>query len=559
MKKLLISLLCLLLALSMVLVSCKKDDPPPSEDNGDTPPAETEQTEDGYIVKSNYLPESVHNKVATAMTTEKDSFGAFSPSQGPFTPIDVSTITDCRIKAIHIPVYSTKEPDAQGNYIFTMYITGALQEELRGNPVNMIQVAVNGAEHNLTPNTSKILRYIRVDLSERNIVLGKGQTLSFVKTTDTLIPAYVDTRATAADDNAISRWMKMQWGWCGFFAKTFTDTLQFDRDIMCFDLEMEVVYDSEDDYKAEVAAKQAEEADFQAKIDALKAAGYQGKKLSLIGDSISTCDGVTNNHLEYNSNLERNRCYYWKSTNVCDWTLTYWGRLAVALDMELCVINAWSASKVYGGGSDEDGQSDARLDNMLERADQLHNDYTGEKPDLIIVYMATNDMRAKDKWDMDLLDELSTTQNKVETMANWFAEVKAIAAGYTPGDTVQPGTTYESWQASYALGIELMTQMYPDAEIRLMTLMESNNHPSSTPENVDDGNLCIRAICEYFAYLGINIDLIDQENNGYINKQNAYLYGHDENDTLTALHPNIQGMELMFRCIIEELYADLPK
>lgn len=52
--------------------------------------------------------------------------------------------------------------------------------------------------------------------------------------------------------------------------------------------------------------------------------------------------------------------------------------------MELCVNNAWSGSAVFGTRAGTVGA-------YADRCVQLHNDRTGEVPDVILVFLGTND------------------------------------------------------------------------------------------------------------------------------------------------------------------------
>ena len=555
------SILCLLLVAALLcttLLGCKEDpDTPPEE-----PPVTEQPPEDTgpYVLTENYLPEAVFRYLKSSLQS-KSGFSAFSDevsSDGSKTEafqavsLDIATITNCRVKSISIPVIKTLTTDEDKNFTFTIFTIKSDLAGLRSDPVSTHKIKISSADSKLAENDAPY-RYVKVDLESYGIELAPGETLAFGDPSDTVIAAYVVNRSASSE---IARYMKMEWGWCGHFSSAGTSELRFDRDILCFDLVLEKTYENKAAYEKILADEKALEDSFNEKVKALKDAGYRGKKLSLMGDSISTCDGVTNNHLEYNRNLEPNRCYYWKTTNICDWTLTYWGRLAVALDMDLCVINSWSSSKVYGGGQDENDARDASLDNMLERADQLHKDNNTDTksddtlPDVIIIYMGINDI-AGAYW-CDLADRLNSGIAEEEIMQDWIAEVKQQAAGYAPGDTVVPGTTYTSWQASYALGIDLIQKTYPNAEVWLMTLLAINGHNDDNTAKIAKANECIKAIANYF-----DVKVIDQAN-GYITKENSYLYGHDEGTTIRSLHPNIQGMELMMRVIVEEMYRQLP-
>ncbi len=81
-------------------------------------------------------------------------------------------------------------------------------------------------------------------------------------------------------------------------------------------------------------------------------ADFEGKKVSILGDSISTFDGVSNNP-EYNSTIGDNHAFYldgslaWGSGGM---TLhdTWWQQVIDALGMELCVNNSYTGTKGSG-------------------------------------------------------------------------------------------------------------------------------------------------------------------------------------------------------------------
>lgn len=95
---------------------------------------------------------------------------------------------------------------------------------------------------------------------------------------------------------------------------------------------------------------------------------HSGKKLSILGDSISTYAGYIP---QGNSNF-----YTGSNCGVTSVDQTWWKRLIDASGMTLLVNNSWSGAKV--SGTDESSG--------ITRASDL-----GEDPDVIIVYMGIND------------------------------------------------------------------------------------------------------------------------------------------------------------------------
>ena len=104
----------------------------------------------------------------------------------------------------------------------------------------------------------------------------------------------------------------------------------------------------------------------------------QGKKLSILGDSLSTYRGVSNDE-NANATTYANLFFYRPPFPL---EKTYWMRVINALGMTLCVNNSWSGGNLSGRDDYTSG---------LNRADQLSTD-RGEVPDWIIVFMGMNDL-----------------------------------------------------------------------------------------------------------------------------------------------------------------------
>jgi lysophospholipase L1-like esterase len=104
----------------------------------------------------------------------------------------------------------------------------------------------------------------------------------------------------------------------------------------------------------------------------------KGKRISILGDSISTYRGVSDDP-EINGSLVYNKYYY------CDpfpKERTYWQRIIDDLGLTLCVNNSYSGGTLSGKDDPCSGVS---------RAQNLATD-DGVHPDLIIVFMGINDL-----------------------------------------------------------------------------------------------------------------------------------------------------------------------
>ena len=105
---------------------------------------------------------------------------------------------------------------------------------------------------------------------------------------------------------------------------------------------------------------------------------FKGKRLSILGDSISTYKGVSND-ASANSTLFYNPFFYREPFPL---EKTYWKRLMDSLGLTLCVNNSRSGGNLSGEAHTESG---------VNRADNLHKD-DGTLPEFIIVFMGINDL-----------------------------------------------------------------------------------------------------------------------------------------------------------------------
>ena len=105
---------------------------------------------------------------------------------------------------------------------------------------------------------------------------------------------------------------------------------------------------------------------------------FTGKRLSILGDSVSTYKGVSNDK-SANRTTRDNPYYYRPAFELKD---TYWQRIIDDFGMTLCVNNSWSGGNLSGM---DDPSSGVNRSSELARED-------GETPDVIIVFMGINDV-----------------------------------------------------------------------------------------------------------------------------------------------------------------------
>ena len=132
------------------------------------------------------------------------------------------------------------------------------------------------------------------------------------------------------------------------------------------------------DTAAPEESREEEQAKSEPVVDETVSSGLAGKKLSILGDSISTFEG-----------WNQAGCYEFFPTNgtVTDVGQTWWKMVVDDTGMSLCVNGSSSGSTCagYSLGTDspQEGCNEFRINGLADAG--------GSSPDIIIVYMGTND------------------------------------------------------------------------------------------------------------------------------------------------------------------------
>lgn len=229
---------------------------------------------------------------------------------------------------------------------------------------------------------------------------------------------------------------------------------------------------------------------------------YQGKRFSILGDSISTFEGVTPEGYNVFYTAARKR-----EANIVTAGETWWGRVIDALGGELLANDSWSGSLVCKHPQCEIesyGASDART-SALGRE--------GKFPDVIMVYMGTNDWG----WNMPIDPEPGREED------------------------------LSVFRVAYNAMLCKLRKNYPVAEIWCFTLAVSDSMrdfeftlPFVTGKRAALSEYC-RAICECAGENGCRvIDLYQPEN--------AY-------ETIDDLHPDRRGMKTLAETVLHQLNA----
>ncbi|MCQ2513119.1 MAG: GDSL-type esterase/lipase family protein, partial [Lachnospiraceae bacterium] len=243
---------------------------------------------------------------------------------------------------------------------------------------------------------------------------------------------------------------------------------------------------------------------------------YYGKYVSFYGDSISTYIGYVPTGDGYAT--------YYTGTNcgVSSVDETWWMRLINETGMKLCA-NVSISGSCCSTGARQDRVSGCKQ----ERIDKLAKS-DGTKPDVIIVYLGTNDY------------------------------LSAVGKGTFDGSGSFPSGDPATFREAYSVMISRIQQTYPMAEIHCCTLQHTASkstdfRPVDYNENNEmkkDWNEVIRELANLF-----HCHIIDFEKCG-INASNIPFYTGDdavdedgvsgEGSTGRGLHPNAEGHRLMF-------------
>ena len=290
MKK--IMLFCLAVVLSLMCCSCsltQHDNPQDEQSTTHETESRTETREpiggalvgspnDSSLEKS-YLPAEVSQQMSQYYTDRFSEFSPYKTDSAPYAIQDVFGLSNIRLTSITIPVYRVGEADENGNYVFSLHIVSNSYEGLKKPILKTYKVLIDGAEHGIN-NNSIVGKLIKVDLSGSDIVLKENETLAYYDPSDTVVPAYITEAASSA-----RKYLSEKCPWAvGFFSKVGTASLEFNALALFYDFEYEIQKQSQEDFVDE----------YQKLVAALKAR-YQGKYVSVIGDSISTFGDYSNN------------------------------------------------------------------------------------------------------------------------------------------------------------------------------------------------------------------------------------------------------------------------
>ena len=245
---------------------------------------------------------------------------------------------------------------------------------------------------------------------------------------------------------------------------------------------------------------------------------FQGKTLSILGDSISTYSNCSNGTAAgtTNSTIANGAIYYPRSGFDVTTDSTWWKQAADQLGMEVLVNNSWSGSCLLNTRSGTVGA-------YVDRCVQLHDDTgenAGQQPDVIAVFLGTNDYYTYPQ-----------TLGSFDSIR--FDSLIVEADGGTTYS--QPATSMEA----YAIILHKIMQAYPKAEVYCFTLLprvNSTNQPTAF-------NRDLAKLAEKYG-----ARIVDLYNCGIpADTQGFYMFMGDN------LHPHNAGMDAITNAFVSSL------
>jgi lysophospholipase L1-like esterase len=238
---------------------------------------------------------------------------------------------------------------------------------------------------------------------------------------------------------------------------------------------------------------------------------FEGKVISILGDSISTFEGwipVADGH-----NLTHRKRYP-QADLLMDVRLTWWHKLITNLGAKLGINDSWAGSRVFNNSATNSG--DQGPDACMASITRITNLGSNGTPDIIFFYGGTNDVGHK------------TAIGTFDSTAN-----------HTTVDLTSK--TWSSFADAYKTAIMRMQYYYPDTKIISLLPMWTTSY--YTVGNMDQYGEVVKSICDYFG-----VPVIDLRACG-INWQNK---GYTLGD---GIHPSAEGMDLMERYIRRQLFS----
>ncbi len=212
---------------------------------------------------------------------------------------------------------------------------------------------------------------------------------------------------------------------------------------------------------------------------------FEGKKVTIIGDSVSTYYGTMPSGYPY--------FYPYSTSGVGDVNQMWWAQLINKLGMQLLINNSYSGSTLRAiWGGDVAGETDARL---------AKSHVGNEKPDYIFVFMGLNDCYSV----VSVANYRTSYNNMVSKLKAAYPNAEIVLCTLTTG----PFTTGKGDVAGYNNVIKQIAQANNFAVLDFEKAINTTNYNNlicdTVHPNLEGMNrLANRAITDFLNYHGIS-------------------------------------------------------
>ncbi|MBR0535807.1 MAG: hypothetical protein IIX14_05455 [Clostridia bacterium] len=257
---------------------------------------------------------------------------------------------------------------------------------------------------------------------------------------------------------------------------------------------------------------------------------FENKTISILGDSISTFGGVSSGVAAEttNSTIANNKDYYKKGRFDITLEDTWWMQAANELGAEILVNNSYSNTSIFAPYSDNENDT-----GYLKRAYNLHDntgENAGQKPDIIAIYIGTNDV--------------SYHQSSLGTYED--IDFKTLIKKNSNGTYTykKPVTAAEA----YAIMLHKITTSYPDAEVYCFTLLPRFTDIAHCNALIENLSTAIVSVAKHFGCYTVDLNT----NSGITGEENiAKRYLMDG-----FVHPNKKGMDVITKAFLSSIYKN---
>ena len=338
----------------------------------------------------------------------------------------------------------------------------------------------------------------------RSYFMNNG-TLNYVVTEDDNVVVYnAETNQKVTDNNIVGQLTQQE--------NTHTLTLSQNIDSSLTKENLQDIINNKIKVICEVKAIQKANITQALAYEKLSSAqvNLAGKRVSILGDSISTYRGYSNNP-DYNSTLSENNLPHYPDYNTTLGTVenTWLKQVINSYDMQLCVDNSQGGSTIAVSYD--------------SRSMQLHNDHTNKNPDIIFVYMGVNDINRNGT-------------NKP------LSEIDFDSLITKNGDSYSYKSTTD-FSELYAIMVHKMMIKYNSVDIFLLNL------PKSPLATASEAKAQYRVnFNEIVKFLSEKYDL------GYVDLDATEISTTTQNEYLNdSVHPKKAGMDIMANAVKQSI------